>query len=313
MARTLVLALVTLLCVVLFAGCPNCPPYPFETTDLLPGELGVPASAEPGEPIGDRMSFQVELDDSADLTGDYFVVAFYLSTDTTWDFEDDLLFGGREQVFLPMTAGELREVSLYEGIAIPVGTSLGSYHILGVIDETGRITETDENNNVASAPITLGSEAAIYGESNVVSVGEQGHYIDISFTSQEPRNLVDAQWNWDGRPVYLDVDGVSMVDPINQGVDDYQFHFTIDKISEPAGETEQVFGFYAEGFNPEDYFRFTMDLDRDAASGGTPLFADLEGGTLTLVFSDATVLEAVFDIPWEDNPWAAKAIFSVAP
>lgn len=313
MARTLVLAVVTLLCVVLFAGCPNCPPYPYETTDLLPGELDVPASAEPGEPIGDRMSFQVELDDSADLTGDYFVVAFYLSTDTTWDFEDDLLVGGREQVFLPMTAGELRDLSLYEGIAIPVGTRLGSYHVLGVIDETGRVTEIDENNNVASAPITLGSEAAIYGESNVVAVGEQGHYIDISFTSQEPRELVDAQWNWDGRPVYLDVDGVSMVDPINEGVDDYQFHFTLDKFPEPTGETEQVFGFYAEGFDPEDYFRFTMDLDRNPDSGGTPLFADLEGGTLTLVFSDATILQAVFDIPWEDNPWAAKAIFSVAP
>jgi len=318
MARTLALALAVLLCVVLFAGCPNCPPYPHETTDLLPWTLTVPASAEPGEPIGDRMTFTVELDDTADLTGDYFVVAFYLSTDTSWDFEDDLLVGGREQVLLPMTSGELREVSLYEGMAIPVEAGLGSYHILGVIDETGRVTERIEDNNVASAPITVGSDARIYGESNVVAVGEQGHYIDISFTTEEPLTLVDAQWNWEGQSVYLDVDGVSMVDPINEGVDDYEFHFTIDKSSEPVGEIEQIFGFFAEGFDPEDYLRFTMDLDQDPESGGTPLFADLEGGTLTLIFLDgqteeSRVLEAVFDIPWEDNPWAAKAIFTLAP
>jgi len=97
-----------------------------------------------------------------------------------------------------------------------------------------------------------------------------------------------------------------MVDPQNDGVDDYQFHFGPGKASVPAGETEQIFGFSAEGFDSGDYFKFTMDLDRNA-SGGTPLYADLEGGTLTLVFSDESVVTATFDVPWDDNPWAATA------
>ncbi len=126
----------------------------------------------------------------------------------------------------------------------------------------------------------------------------------------KPAPTVDAQWNWDGHPVYLDVDGVSMVDPENFGVDDHQFHFGRGNSSEPAGETEQIFGFYAEGFDSGDYFKFTMDLDR-SLSGGTPLYADLEGGTLILIFSDGFGNErevtTTFDVPWDDNPWAATA------
>ncbi len=314
MARILAVALVVFACIALLAGCPQCPQcpeLPEEDTDLLPGDLPgdfvVPASAEPGEPIGDRMTFYVKLRDRSDLTGDFFVVAFYLSPDETWDFDDDLLYGGREQVLLPMTAGERREVSVYEGMSIPAGASLGSYYILAVIDETGKIDEYDESNNVASAPITLGSEATIYGESNVVSVGELGHYIDISFETAEPVTLIDAQWNWDGHAVYLDVDGDSMVDPQNLGVDDHQFHFGLAKTPSPSGDTEQIFGFYAEGFDSGDYFKFTMDLDRSVSSG-TPLYDDLEGGTLTLIFSDERVVTATFDVPWDDNPWAATAI-----
>ncbi|MFP4705620.1 MAG: hypothetical protein ACLFMV_12500 [Spirochaetaceae bacterium] len=126
----------------------------------------------------------------------------------------------------------------------------------------------------------------------------------------KPAPTVVAQWNWVGHPVYLDVDGVSMVDPENFGVDDHQFHFGPGKSSEPAGETEQIFGFYAEGFDSGDYFKFTMDLDR-SLSGGTPLYADLEGGTLILIFSDGFGNErevtTTFDVPWDDNPWAATA------
>ncbi|MFP4068318.1 MAG: hypothetical protein ACLFS5_12565 [Spirochaetaceae bacterium] len=83
----------------------------------------------------------------------------------------------------------------------------------------------------------------------------------------KPAPTVDAQWNWVGHPVYLDVDGVSMVDPENFDLDDHQFHFGPGKSSEPAGETEQIFGFYAEGFDSGDYFKFTMDLDRSLSGG----------------------------------------------
>jgi len=171
MARILAVALVVSVCIALLAGCPQCPQcpdLPEEDTDLysgdLPGDFVVPSSAEPGEAIGDEITFYVRLRDRSELTGDFFVVAFYLSPDTTWDFEDDLLYGGREQVLLPMTPGERREVSLYDGMSIPAGASLGSYYILAVIDEFNKIDEYNENNNVASAPITLGSQATISGE-----------------------------------------------------------------------------------------------------------------------------------------------------
>jgi hypothetical protein len=145
---------------------------------------------------------------------------------------------------------------------------------------------------------------SISGQSTVMSQGELGNWIDVTFTSNRPVQLVKATWDWTGKNVWLDRDGNSFTIPENQGVTSYQFHFG----NAPPNVDTQIFGFTATGFDSGDYFKFTMDLDRNQ-SGGTPLTSDYSGGKLKLEFSDGTVINDVFDVA-ANEPWGAKAAFS---
>ena len=77
-------------------------------------------------------------------------VGFYISTNTTLDASDVLLtsqYGG------PLTT--TYSSSRFGTAAIPTGLTPGAYYILFVADYQGQVTETNENNNVASVAITV--------------------------------------------------------------------------------------------------------------------------------------------------------------
>ncbi len=152
----------------------------------------------------------------------------------------------------------------------------------------------------AATPAT----AVIEGSSTASNCGEGGNWIDLTFTSNEGVTLVDAWWDFNGTSVWLDADGTSLCGPINNGVTSYDFYFDV-----PVGTNTQDFGLTATGFDSGDYFRFTMDLD--LGTTGMPYGADYMGGTVTVEFSDATVLVATFDTPY-DGSNGATALFNRA-
>jgi subtilase family serine protease len=125
--------------------------------DLVPINFTSPASAAPGEAVGLNMDCQVKNIGtlSAVSSRGYFNVGFYLSKDTVLDGSDVLLTGGREAVYTPLAPGEIKNVSIYGGMAIPSGTLPGSYYLLAVIDEFADVTELNEGNNVDANPITI--------------------------------------------------------------------------------------------------------------------------------------------------------------
>ncbi len=144
--------------------------------------------------------------------------------------------------------------------------------------------------------------ALISGSSNASMCGEAGNWIDLSFTTDEGVRLVDAWWDWNTTNVWLDGDGNSLCTPQNNGVTSYNFYFDV-----PAGSNTQDFGLTATGFDSGDYFRFAMDLD--LGSSGSPFTTDYYGGTVTVEFSDGTILTGTFDAPY-DSPNGATATFT---
>jgi hypothetical protein len=146
----------------------------------------------------------------------------------------------------------------------------------------------------------LPASALIQGSSTASNCGEGGNWIDITFTTDEGVTLVDAWWDFNGTGVWLDADGTSMCSPQNNGVTDYDFYFDV-----PAGTNTQDFGLTATGFDGGDYFRFTMDLDMGLS--GMPYGADYMGGTVTVEFSDATVLVATFDTAYDGSNGATAS------
>ena len=144
--------------------------------------------------------------------------------------------------------------------------------------------------------------ALISGSSTASMCGEGGNWIDITFTTTEGVRLVDAWWDWNATGVWLDADGTSLCGPQNIGVTSYSFYFDVT-----SGTDTQDFGLTATGFDSGDYFRFTMDLD--LGGGGSPFTTDYYGGTVTVEFSDGTILTGTFDEPFE-SPNGATATFT---
>lgn len=76
-------------------------------------------------------------------------IGYYLSTNQTLDAND---------VLLGNTTGTLSGVnyaSRYANLTVPAGTAVGSYYVLFVADYLNQLTETNENNNLATAPLQV--------------------------------------------------------------------------------------------------------------------------------------------------------------
>jgi hypothetical protein len=154
---------------------------------------------------------------------------------------------------------------------------------------------------VLAVVIAAPALATVAGHSTVSNCGEAGNWIDITFTADEPVTLDTAHWNFQATDVWLDPNGSSMCPTFNEGVDSVELELIGDE-----GQPTQLFAISATGFDPDDAYRFAIDLD--LGSGGSPFTDDYLGGELRLEFSNGLTLTAVFDTPYFE-PNGARAYF----
>jgi hypothetical protein len=278
--------------------------------DLVPAGFAAPASAYAGDSIGEGVSVSVKSTiGTADTTDGAITVAFYLSSDWLWSAGDVPLANGRAEVTTPIGGVDPVPVPVPPTMTVPVGTPVGSYYLLAVVDADGEVFEGHETNNTASLVLVVATSLDVSGTLYVGGVGEIGNYIDVTFTSTDSVTLVDVSFDWSGHNVWVDCDQVSSVPPENQGVASYSFHFGDPPSSTPPASNYQVFGFYATGFNSGDSMRITMDMDLSQGSG-EPLYEDYYGGRATVRFSDGTTFRTLFNLPG-DTAFAAMARFGL--
>ncbi|UOQ72479.1 CARDB domain-containing protein [Hymenobacter cellulosilyticus] len=84
-------------------------------------------------------------------------VGYYLSTDATFSSNDVLLTSSTGGT---LAAGNYS--TRYPSLTIPTGTTAGNYYVLFVADYLNTVTETNENNNVASAALTVVAPASTW-------------------------------------------------------------------------------------------------------------------------------------------------------
>ncbi len=121
-----------------------------ELPDLVVSNVTVPASATSGGSA--VVSWTVANQGLGDATTSIWIDRIYLSTDETKS-DDDILVGERSR-FGGLPAGQ--SVAAEFSVAFPFA-AFGSYHVLVVADGFGSVFESNETNNVGSAPINLSS------------------------------------------------------------------------------------------------------------------------------------------------------------
>ena len=77
-------------------------------------------------------------------------VGYYLSTNQLLDASDVLL---STATGFGLPGGQ--SAQRFANLTVPTGTAAGSYFVLFVADPQGQVTETNENNNVATQPLTI--------------------------------------------------------------------------------------------------------------------------------------------------------------
>ncbi|QLE00117.1 T9SS type A sorting domain-containing protein [Galbibacter sp. BG1] len=108
---------------------------------------------------GDRISLEYTIRNNGNVEVDDPVVGFYLSNDQTFDSNDILLETEDVSDLDPYESDD-------EGEQVPLPSNVNSdyYYILVVADPFNSVYESDENNNTASAAITIGNPAEDDGD-----------------------------------------------------------------------------------------------------------------------------------------------------
>ncbi len=123
-------------------------------------------------------------------------VGFYLSTNQVLDASDVLL---TTVTGFSLSAGQL--ASRTASLVVPTGTAAGSYYVLFVADPLNAVSETNENNNVASAPLTVlgpftGTVVPANGTATVTTcsatIYDNGGYSDSATNSNGSLTIMPA-------------------------------------------------------------------------------------------------------------------------
>ncbi|MCB2376162.1 T9SS type A sorting domain-containing protein [Hymenobacter sp. BT635] len=117
------------------------------TVDLI---IQQPSATPTTTAPGNVLSLACSITNQGNATAAYSSVGFYLSTNTTLDTNDQLLtsaYGGQ----LTSNYPSYRNVTTN----VPPGTTPGTYYILFAADYQNVVSESNEQNNVASATITV--------------------------------------------------------------------------------------------------------------------------------------------------------------
>ena len=249
---------------------------------LAQPDLTISATAE--DASGDAGG-RVTLDYTASLTGAEEIedvsVGFYFSTDPSLSSDDTL--SEREEVDTESDESE----SDNEQIDIPSNLGDGDYFILVVIDDLEQVTESNESNNTAAIPFSVGNSGGTGGggsaDLSVTAVSAEpasgapgteveGEY-DLANTGSEPTGesstgiYLSTNATFSTNDTFLareDADGVDA-----GGDEDGEFEFTV-----PASVA------------PGDYFILVVADDRNAVTesdesnnvGATPFTVTGDGG-----------------------------------
>ncbi len=125
-----------------------------EEVDLVADSLvPVVASVQAGDNLAVDWAGHLAASSTGDVS-DAFIVAFYLSPNAAIDASDTLL----DQVTItgPLTPGDAFGAN-GGMLTIPSGTAAGNWFVGMVVDNSGVITETNENNNTRTASLTVTS------------------------------------------------------------------------------------------------------------------------------------------------------------
>ncbi|UOQ75078.1 T9SS type A sorting domain-containing protein [Hymenobacter cellulosilyticus] len=101
-------------------------------------------------PAGNTVSATCLLTNSGTATAAQNTMSLYLSADASLS-SNDVLLGSITAAALPASASNTRSGSFI----VPLGTAPGNYYVLYVADATGVVTESNEQNNVASRAFTV--------------------------------------------------------------------------------------------------------------------------------------------------------------
>ncbi|WP_167291179.1 CARDB domain-containing protein [Hymenobacter busanensis] len=99
---------------------------------------------------GTANSTSAYLVNQGNITAGASSVGYYLSTNTTLDAGDVLLVSSAVG-----SLGAGQSTAVYGNFTVPAATAPGSYYVLFVADRQGQVTETNEQNNVVSVPMTV--------------------------------------------------------------------------------------------------------------------------------------------------------------
>ncbi len=181
------------------------------SVDLVATSISAsPTQVAPGGSVAAPWSGQVT--GSGDV-GSPFTVGFYLSPDATVTTAD--VFLGQTTVSGVSPGDTFGEAAPGRALTIPAGTATGSYLLGLIVDSGGAVDETNEANNVTSAPVTVVASPPspnLRASSCAVSPSSAspGGHLTLTWRGQNTGGTASGSFSWG---VYLSSDAI--LDPLS--------------------------------------------------------------------------------------------------
>lgn len=190
-----------------------------------------PGNVEPGEKIS--LSCQLENIGSSQAASS--MLRVYLSQDEIFDSADRQLASGTMD---PLDPGTFRDVT-GDNILIPANTNVGKWFVLFLADADGAVTESIENNNQASAPLTIGNPAL--NPPRDLSALVTAATVKLTWIEPEPGGGTLAAYSVYRNTIKIaDIDNPAILEFTDAGLDlgTYIYYVTAT-YSDPVGESSK--------------------------------------------------------------------------
>jgi subtilase family serine protease len=175
-----------------------------QDVDLVVTDATAPPTANLGDTID--VSFTVQNQGAVAATVEWHDY-IYLSSDTSFSFNDQFLFHYRAEVNTPLDPGESYSPTVQ--VTIPGSAPAGIQYLLFISDRTNFQTETNESNNARAVPIQLPGPDLIVTDATASAFANLGDPVHISWTVSNADSVAaTASWS-DG--IYISDD--EMLDP----------------------------------------------------------------------------------------------------